>query len=544
MIAALAFVACAKETPPPREAKSGAAVAEAPGRGAKPVDSVAAPEKAGEKAWVAKADKVVVDQTELLAYARMTSPQGFEGKSLEDKRDLALRLVVRKAAAADAERRGLGKDPSVVRTEFEWKFETYPALYWAETVEKEVRFDDKDLRAILRPEAQYLLGAMVFGDDAAAEEHARRVHGLLKGGGSFETLAREQSEGFLAAKGGDMGWVTLPNFMVEAMEAAVIAKIPPGAFTEPLHTRLGWTIFRVREKADVEEIFAAKKEQELPALLRQRIDEAKVLRIRELRERAAITYPAEQAGAPAGAPAAVVNGYAFPADRQMSDTRSHGGVPQSVTPAKQQLEKTIDTFLLVLEAERLGIGDRPEQQLNLRLRRMEMLAQLQFRSAASSVVVTDAELREEHRRFYVPDVYEFQIIVADSRERAAEALKRSRGGEDFSALAKEYNTGQLAKNGGLVPLGSPSQYSAAVQKTLPALADGGVSGVLDQGNGTWAVIKRRAKQVVPPPLFELVEDKIRKRLELQKRADLTKAMVDEYRNQLKVSFNENLLAKL
>jgi parvulin-like peptidyl-prolyl isomerase len=547
VIVAFALAAC-KDKDPAQVAQPGQSVAvpaqpqAAVGGGSQPVAAVAQPAARVQSEWVAKAGSIVVDRVELLAYATMGRPTGLEGLSANEKRDLATKLVVRKTIAADALQRGLGADPAVAAAETQWKYESLPPLYWAATVEKEVRIDDRELRAILKPQAEHLVSAMVFEDDAAGESKAREVLRLLEAGGDFAALAREHSEGFLAAKGGDMGWVTIPNNMIEAKEADVVAATKPGGFTQPLRTQLGWSIFQVRDRVDADRNFAALKQQELPALLSKRIQEAKNRRVQELRKRISITYPAALPGAAAGLPAAVVGGYVFPAEAFAPTGEGHGGVQQSITPAKQRLENTIDVFLIVLEAERLGIGSSPEERLGLELKRMEVLAQLQLRSG--SVSVTEAEMRAEHTRYYTPDTYAFQIIVTDSRERAAEALRRERAGEGFDALAEEYNSGPLAKNKGMVPLGSPSVHPASIQAALPVLADGQVSEVLDLGNGSWGVIKRLAQQFFPLPPFEQVSGQIRKRLEMKKRADKTLAMAEEYRKKLNITYNESLLAKL
>jgi hypothetical protein len=285
------------------------------------------------------------------------------------------------------------------------------------------------------------------------------------------------------------------------------------------------------------------KAEALPELRQQRIEEARAQRIAELRKRASIHYPAEMPNAMKNAPAAVVNGFVFPAGILGPEDEPHGGVTRAVTPPKKLLEQTINTLLVVLEAERIGITDRPELRTNLALKRMDVLAQLKLRGESGGVAVTDAELRQEYQRYYTQDTYEFQFIVTPSRERAAKALQRSRAGEEFDALAQEYNTGLLAKNKGVVPLGSPSVQPASVQAALPLLKDGEVSEVLDLGNGSWGVIKRTSQQFFLPPPFEQVSDKIRRRLELQKSSDRVMALAAEYEKKLNVTFNESLLAK-
>jgi hypothetical protein len=71
-----------------------------------------------------------------------------------------------------------------------------------------------------------------------------------------------------------------------------------------------------------------------------------------------------------------------------------------------------------------------------------------------------------------------------------------------------------------------------------------VSDVLDIGGGRWGLVKRRSQQFFLPPPYEEVADKIRKRLELQQRAERTKAVVEDYGRRMKITYNEELLAKL
>jgi parvulin-like peptidyl-prolyl isomerase len=505
--------------------------------------AVASCAKQEDASWVAKAGDVVVTPAEVQSYAQLESTEGVKGMTPEARRVLVQRLVVRKSLAADAEREGFAKDPALAAAVMNWKFKRYPELYWAETVEKETTIGDEELRQAINPRKRYLLSAMVFSLDAAGQREAQRVHRLLVAGGDFAELAGKHSQGLSAGKKGDMGWVEIPNNMVEEQEAAVVAATPVGAFTAPLQTRVGWSIFAVRKILEAEQVFQEAKAQMLPELLTKRLEDARAQRRKELRARAAIAYPAEAPGAPPGAPSAIVNGYAFPADDNVEAGTGHGKM-QRVFKPRQQLDRSIDAFLLVQEGERLGFDSRPDVQMKLSQLRMEVLAQLLLRKRAQSAPLTQQEVEEEYRRYYHPEMYEIQLVMVDKRERAEEAHRRALAGEDFDKLGQEFNGAQLAQTKGRLPVAPTVTYPEAAQAVLPQLADGAVSGVLQFAGGSWGLVKRHAKLTRTPPTLGEVEDRIRKRLELRRSSDGIAAFMREYSGKKKVAFNETLLGQL
>lgn len=103
-------------------------------------------------------------------------------------------------------------------------------------------------------------------DEAAAKE----LISQLDGGADFETLARENSTGPSAERGGDLGFFAQNEMVPEFSEAAFALDV--GSYTkEPVQTQFGWHVIKVEEKRmRPEPEFEAVKDQ-LEAQERQKV---------------------------------------------------------------------------------------------------------------------------------------------------------------------------------------------------------------------------------------------------------------------------------
>jgi len=77
------------------------------------------------------------------------------------------------------------------------------------------------------------------------EEDAKAIIAAIKGGASFEDIAKKQSKDpGSAANGGDLDWAAAGSYVPEFSEA--MAKLGKGQMTEtPVRTQFGWHIIRV-----------------------------------------------------------------------------------------------------------------------------------------------------------------------------------------------------------------------------------------------------------------------------------------------------------
>ena len=80
----------------------------------------------------------------------------------------------------------------------------------------------------------------------ASESEARTLHAQLKRGADFAKLARENSTGPSASRGGDLGYFTRGR-MVKPFETAAFA-LGKGEFSGPVKTQFGWHLIKVEDK--------------------------------------------------------------------------------------------------------------------------------------------------------------------------------------------------------------------------------------------------------------------------------------------------------
>lgn len=123
-----------------------------------------------------------------------------------------------------------------------------------------------------------------------------RLNGLrervVRGGESFEDLAKVHSDDLSAARGGDLGWVfrgdTVPEFE-RAMD-----ELEPGEVSEPVRSPFGWHLIQVVERR-VQDVSDERVRNAARNAMRERkIDEAFDNWLRELRDSTYVEYRIER----------------------------------------------------------------------------------------------------------------------------------------------------------------------------------------------------------------------------------------------------------
>lgn len=103
------------------------------------------------------------------------------------------------------------------------------------------KFDQGD-----RVRLQQILVRVGSRTEEEASSFAESLLAQLKGGESFETLAKAYSEGSEAKEGGEMGWVEKGQLLGEIDER--VFALQPGETTSVIKSSLGFHIFKVVEK--------------------------------------------------------------------------------------------------------------------------------------------------------------------------------------------------------------------------------------------------------------------------------------------------------
>ena len=82
-----------------------------------------------------------------------------------------------------------------------------------------------------------------------------------------------------------------------------------------------------------------------------------------------------------------------------------------------------------------------------------------------------------------------RLLRVGERERAEEALRRARSGEDFAALARALSEDPSATRGGDLGLVRVSELAEPLRTAAAALPSGGISGLLETPDG-FVLLKR------------------------------------------------------
>jgi peptidyl-prolyl cis-trans isomerase SurA len=103
---------------------------------------------------------------------------------------------------------------------------------------------------------------------AAAKKHAEAVIAKLNQGQNFQTVAQSESGDKNALKGGDLGWLTLPEIPSAFTEH--VARMQPKEIAGPIQTSNGFHIIRLAEERTTQKSQAAPDKKQIENLLLQR----------------------------------------------------------------------------------------------------------------------------------------------------------------------------------------------------------------------------------------------------------------------------------
>jgi peptidyl-prolyl cis-trans isomerase C len=162
-----------------------------------------------------------------------------------------MNLVV---AAQDAEARKLGERADV-QTSLELQRMMVLSSAALQAIAAETEVTDEELEQAYEQfkeqakRTEYKARHILVDEQEKAQELAKQV--TKKKGKNFEELAKENSLGPTADKGGDLGWFDARQMVKPFADA--LAKLEPGQWTEePIQTQFGWHVILLEETRDAE----------------------------------------------------------------------------------------------------------------------------------------------------------------------------------------------------------------------------------------------------------------------------------------------------
>ena len=181
----------------------------------------------------------------------VVSAQEGEKRKLSDRPDVQSALELeRMMVLSTAALQAIGADTEVTDDELKQAYE---------------QFKEQAKRT------EYKARHILVDNKEKAEEIAKQV--TKKKGKNFEELAKDNSTGPTAEKGGDLGWFDARQMVKPFADA--VAKLEPGEWTEePVQTQFGWHVILLEETRDAEPpSFEDAKPGLEAALKRQRVAE-------------------------------------------------------------------------------------------------------------------------------------------------------------------------------------------------------------------------------------------------------------------------------
>jgi parvulin-like peptidyl-prolyl isomerase len=234
----------------------------------------------------------------------------------------------------------------------------------------------------------------------------------------------------------------------------------------------------------------------------------------------------------AGGPAylAKVNGDVITREELRAEfKRRHGGHEKmlaDVGETRKFLDHVVDRRLLLQEAYRLGLDERPEvRAVRAKEERARVLARLVEIEIDAKSRPHDADIKA----FYdqkTTTLFEVRQIVAATRQDAEAIRTEIAAGGDFESIARARSIGHAREHGGRLPLLGWGAMEPAWEDVVYALRPGELSPVLENA-GTFEVVQLVSKKTVDRPPFAQAAERIKAILGRRIKAARERAFSDE-----------------
>lgn len=430
------------------------------------------------------------------------------------------------AAWAWAEGKGLPRTPGWRETRSDRQRDLLAKAYLDSRPGHPGLTEDQVFKAFMAQGDQRRVSHVLSPTQAEAEAVLKR----LQAGEALEKVAVEVSKDPSAPLNqGNLGWVRQKELVGPFGEAVFGASV--GSLVGPFKSEFGWHVAKVWEvRAQQAEAFAAER----PALLKQAADAQASLKRTSALETLKATYPLVPDLKVLGLDRSLAVG---PNDAKLIAGRV-AGATITLKALKLYLQGTLGTmgtshalgagtkasfmegladgYRLAAAARKQGLDRQPAVQADLwHLDRT--LAREHFTEAfLSTATLPEATLRQHHQanpdRFRGVGALRLQVLVADSKDQADEALTRIHGGQPWRAAAQQFGNAEAT--------GDPDpgwvEVDALKAMVPPSLLQPLLQGTLNQpvgpmlGTDGYMLFNALERRPGPVLAFEACQDAVRK----------------------------------
>jgi peptidyl-prolyl cis-trans isomerase C len=219
---------------------------------------------------------------------------------------------------------------------------------------------------------------------------------------------------------------------------------------------------------------------------------------------------------------ATVNGKAIPAakvDQVVKQVVAQGKATDSPQLRDAIKKDLIAREVLIQEADKQGIGTRPEVKNAIDNARQSIIINAMLSDYMKKHPVTDAEIKSEYDKFkgQVGDKeYHARHILVGTEDEAKQIIAKLKGGAKFEDLAKQSKDPGSANNGGDLDWASPASFVPEFSKAMTSLNKGQVTETPVKTQYGFHVIKLEDVRAAKIPPLEEVKQQVAESLQQRK----------------------------
>ncbi len=233
---------------------------------------------------------------------------------------------------------------------------------------------------------------------------------------------------------------------------------------------------------------------------------------------------------------ATVNGVQIPASYMDFMLKTQEGKPAARNPEQLRnviRENLINQEVVVQEAKRSGLLEKPDVQARLAIGERRAISQMYMQEWLKENPVTDDEVRkayEEARAQAGGREYHARHILVDTEDEAKRVIRELDAGASFETLASESKDPGSKGRGGDLGWALPTVYVKPFADAMVQLSKGQTTSTPVRTQFGYHVIRLDDVREVQVPPFEKVEQRIRQQLTQRKIA----TRVNELRDKAKI----------
>ncbi|MEJ2255120.1 MAG: peptidyl-prolyl cis-trans isomerase [Nitrospirota bacterium] len=210
------------------------------------------------------------------------------------------------------------------------------------------------------------------------------------------------------------------------------------------------------------------------------------------------------------------------------------------------VQNLVEDKLIVQEARRMGLERDPAVQQKLRAYEVrEAVVRLHKEEVLDKVAVTDEEIMDYYNETL--EIYNLLVVKTETREAAEEALEKINGGADFVKVVEEYSTLYDDEAGDVksMPLSERSLLGTPkVAQAVFQLEEGQATGIIEEGDGSFYIVKYLNKQDPPEADLEHIKKRMKKAVLDEKTRERESQYLEELRAKADIEVNEELFKEI